>query len=80
MTTPCIRIEKGAATDEELAALTVLFLTRAPGPSPTPHPLPRLHHRLAPRSLPRPAQLAGTVSDHADRSGCPRLHAPGAAG
>ncbi|WP_031090999.1 acyl-CoA carboxylase subunit epsilon [Streptomyces sp. NRRL WC-3549] len=30
MTTPCIRIEKGAATPEELAALTVLFLTRAP--------------------------------------------------
>ena len=29
MTTPCIRVEKGEATDEELAALTVLLLTRA---------------------------------------------------
>ncbi|MET7854937.1 acyl-CoA carboxylase subunit epsilon [Streptomyces avermitilis] len=38
MTTPCIRIEKGAATDEELAALTVLFLTRAPRPDPDTAP------------------------------------------
>ncbi|MDH6224226.1 MULTISPECIES: acyl-CoA carboxylase subunit epsilon [Streptomyces] len=30
LSTACIRIEKGAVTPEELAALTVLFLTRAP--------------------------------------------------
>lgn len=36
--TACIRIEKGAATPEELAALTVLFLTRAPRTAPGAEP------------------------------------------
>ncbi|MFJ8885247.1 acyl-CoA carboxylase subunit epsilon [Streptomyces sp. NPDC102402] len=50
--TPCIRIEKGAATPEELAALTVLFLARAPrdagteadGPGAATSWLPDLFH------------------------------------
>ncbi|MER5556695.1 acyl-CoA carboxylase subunit epsilon [Streptomyces sp. NPDC002793] len=32
--TACIRIEKGAVTPEELAALTVLFLARTPRTTP----------------------------------------------
>ncbi|MFD4528565.1 acyl-CoA carboxylase epsilon subunit [Streptomyces sp. NPDC058470] len=39
MTTPGIRIEKGETTDEELAALTVLLLTRStPTTSTDPDP------------------------------------------
>lgn len=41
--TACIRIEKGAVTPEELAALTVLFLSRPPRTAPgagTSHPAP----------------------------------------
>lgn len=39
----CIRIEKGAVTPEELAALTVLFLSRSSGAAAeagTGHPAP----------------------------------------
>ncbi|KPC78586.1 MULTISPECIES: acyl-CoA carboxylase subunit epsilon [Streptomyces] len=38
LSTACIRIEKGAVTPEELAALTVLFLARAPRTTPGTEP------------------------------------------
>ncbi|MFE7902704.1 acyl-CoA carboxylase subunit epsilon [Streptomyces sp. NPDC057424] len=38
LSTACIRIEKGAVTPEELAALTVLFLARAPRTTPGAEP------------------------------------------
>ncbi|WP_255955896.1 acyl-CoA carboxylase epsilon subunit [Streptomyces odontomachi] len=48
-----IRIERGTATPEELAALTVLLLTRT-HPTPPTHPTravsPWLPRRFAPRS------------------------------
>ena len=38
MTVPGIRIEKGEATDEDLAALTVLLLSRLARPTPDTEP------------------------------------------
>ncbi len=58
-----VRVEKGHADAEELAALTALLLARAAAAGTPPRPPGPLHRRLAPAGahprLPRPALLAG---------------------